>query len=402
MNKSIAGILGMAILVGMGERMSERFLPVYIGTLGGGALAIGLLGGMTNLLGALYSFPGGYLADRYGPKRALLIFNLLAIFGFAIAFAAPSWHAVLAGGAFFLAWSAISLPATMGIVNRALPKNKHILGVSLHSLVRRFPMALGPLAGGWCLDHFGVVRGIRIAFAAAIVLAIIAAILQQRFIEIEHKKPGDAPQAEKNPFRLYQEMPPALRRLLVSDILVRFCEQIPYAFVVLWCTSAALNPTRVTNTQFGVLTAIEMTTAILIYLPVAWLADRSEKKPFVVITFCFFTAFPLALLYCQTFPMLVLAFILRGLKEFGEPTRKALILALSPENRKEAMFGLYYLIRDVVVSAAALGGAWLWAISPRTNLLAAFAFGVLGTAWFAIFGSSPSLEKATPAPAPRP
>jgi len=28
-----------------------------------------------------------------------------------------------------------------------------------------------------------------------------------------------------------------------------------------------------------------MTTAFLIYLPVAYLADRSTKKPFVVITF---------------------------------------------------------------------------------------------------------------------
>lgn len=40
---------------------------------------MGLLQAMDNLLSALYSFPGGYLSDRIGAKRSLLIFNLVAI-----------------------------------------------------------------------------------------------------------------------------------------------------------------------------------------------------------------------------------------------------------------------------------------------------------------------------------
>jgi hypothetical protein len=75
--------------------------------------------------------------------------------------------------------------------------------------------------------------------------------------------------------------------------------------------------------------------------------------------------------------------VLRGLKEFGEPTRKALIMDLAPEGRKAGAFGLYYLVRDVIVSLAAFGGALLWAASPTVNLLTAFGFGVLGTIWFA-------------------
>ena len=81
------------------------------------------------------------------------------------------------------------------------------------------------------------------------------------------------------------------------------------------------------------------------------------------------------------------AFILRGLKEFGEPTRKALIMDLAPEDRKAAMFGLYYLLRDIVVSVAAFGGAFLWEIGPSTNFIVAFLFGVAGTSFFALYGS---------------
>ena len=377
----------MVILVGMGERMAERFLPIYLIALGGSILSVGLLNAMDNLLSALYAFPGGYLADRFGTKRALLIFNIIAMGGFLIVICIPAWQAVLVGALFFLSWSAISLPATMRLISQVLPATKHTMGVSMHSLVRRIPMALGPVLGGVCIAVWGEKMGVRIAFAVALVLAVVAILLQQKLIQEPTVPTTDTTcelKPEKNPVKLFASMSVSLKRLLAADILIRFCEQIPYAFVVIWCMKVIDRP--VSAVQFGFLTSIEMITAVLVYIPVAYLADRSTKKPFVVITFIFFTAFPLVLIFCRSFEYLVLAFVLRGLKEFGEPTRKALILELAPATCKAGMFGLYYMLRDTVVSVAAFGGALLWQISPEINLLAAFVCGILGTAGFALFG----------------
>ena len=388
LTRSTVGVLFMVILVGMGERLAERFLPIYLLALGGGALSIGFLNGMDNLLSALYSFPGGYLSDRLGTKRALLIFNIVAMCGFLVVIIFPAWQAVLVGAVLFISWSAISLPATMSLIAKVLPMSKRTMGVSMHSLVRRIPMALGPVLGGVCIGIWGERDGVRAAFVAALLLSFVAIVLQQKLIEDEPpKKHGEeclyVP--EKNPLKLYRLMAPNLRRLLVSDILVRYCEQIPYAFVVVWCMKTISSP--VSALQFGILTSIEMATAVLVYVPVAYLADKTTKKPFVVMTFVFFTLFPLTLLFCHSFNWLVLAFILRGFKEFGEPTRKALIMDLAPEDCKAGMFGLYYLMRDVFVSIAAFGGAFLWLISPTANFLVAFSFGVIGTFGFALFGS---------------
>ena len=388
LRKSTVGMLFMVILVGMGERMAERFLPIYLIALGGGAISIGFLNGLDNLLSALYAFPGGYLSDRMGTKNALLVFNIIAMFGYLIVILIPYWQAVLLGAIFFLSWSAISLPATMSLIARVLPMSKRTMGVSMHSLVRRIPMGLGPILGGLCIGLWGERNGVRLAFVCAFVLAIVATILQQILIEEDPPKSAvelSSKAPEKNPVKLFREMNPSLKRLLVSDILVRFCEQIPYAFVVVWCMKTITEP--VSALSFGVLTGIEMTTAMLVYIPVAYLADKTTKKPFVVITFGFFTIFPLVLLFCHSFKWLVLAFILRGLKEFGEPTRKALIMDLAPEDRKAAMFGLYYLLRDTVVSIAAFGGAFLWQIGPFTNFMVAFFFGVAGTTFFTLYGS---------------
>lgn len=390
----------MVVLVGLGERLAERFLPIYIMALGGGAIAIGLLNAMDNLLSALYSFPGGYISDRFGAKRALLIFNLVSMAGYLVVILVPTWQAVLVGAVLFISWSSISLPATISLMYQVLPPNKRTMGVSLHSLVNRLPMALGPILGGVMISVWGERDGVRLAFVLALVLAALALALQQYLIQDDRSQEGSGKMVEvlspeKNPWKLWRQMRPAMRGLLITDILVRFCEQIPYAFVVVWCMKIISEP--VSAVQFGLLTSIEMATAMLIYIPVAHLASTSTKKPFVVITFVFFTLFPLVLLFSQSFEWLVLAFVIRGLKEFGEPTRKALIMDLAPDHCKAGMFGLYYLVRDVFVSIAAFGGAFLWEISPETNFLVAFAFGVIGTLGFALFGRDVRLA-SSPAP----
>lgn len=379
LRRSVTGMLAMVVLVGMGEHMAERFLPLYLQQLAPEALAvwaIGALAFLDDFLSALYAFPGGYLSARLGHKRALLVFNLVAMTGYLVVIVIRQWWAVLAGAALFVSWSAISLPATMELIAAAVPPHKRAMGVSVQSLVRRIPKLLGPVVGGAFIAAWGVEAGVRYALVAALGLAAVALVAQQVLIV-----DGPRGNAESRPWRLWREMSPPLRQLLVGDILIRFCERIPDAFVVVWCTRLLAAP--VTELQFGWLSALEQATAMVCYLPVAHYADRIGKRPFVLATFGFFTLFPLVLLVCPSGGWLVAAFVVRGLKEFGEPTRKAWIMDLSPPGRSAEMFGLYYLIRDVIVAGAALGGAALWWLKPELNLLVAFGCGLIATGWLA-------------------
>jgi MFS family permease len=147
-NTSMASMLVMVVLIGMGEKMAERFLPLYLIALGGSIYAVGFLNAMDNLLSAVYSFPGGYLADRIGYKKSLMLFTVIALCGYALVILIPSWQAVLIGAVFFIAWTAISLPAIMSLVAQTMKKEQRTMGVTLHSLVRRIPMALGRSSAG--------------------------------------------------------------------------------------------------------------------------------------------------------------------------------------------------------------------------------------------------------------
>lgn len=379
LNKNISAMIILVVLVMLGEKMGERFLPLYILAIGGTNLAVGFLNAMDNLLSALYSFPGGYLSDRIGYKKALMLFTSVAMIGYLIVIIFQSWQAVFIGSVFFIAWSAVSLPAIMSLISKAVPSNKRTMGITIHSIVKRIPMSLGPLLGGFFISVYGTTTGIRISFVTAFVLGLVALAAIHYLMENETVAPKTS--SIKDLLKL-KNFNSDLKNLLVSDTLIRFAEQIPYAFVVIWC----VNNIGVTAFQFGVLTAVEMVTSVIVYIPIAYYADRYFKKPFILVTFFFFTIFPLVIYFSGSFAALIIAFIIRGLKEVGEPTRKALIMDLAPEDAKAETFGTYYLIRDVIVSAAALSSAFLWNVSPFTNFFTAFVCGLIGTIWFAIWG----------------
>jgi MFS family permease len=249
------------------------------------------------------------------------------------------------------------------------------MGIGVQSMVRRVPMMIGPLVGGWLVTHFGWAAGVKYALALCIALSSLTMLFQWFMFEpAQDSKPTTATSFRE----VVKSFTPALRELLVSDILIRFCERIPYAFVILW----AIDHGGVSAQQFGYLVAFEMVTAMLCYIPVAHLADKYGRRPFVLATFVFFTLFPLALIWATNFGWLAFAFVVRGLKEFGEPARKALIIGEATPELRARTYGAYYLIRDCVVTSGSFLGAWLWSISPQANFIGAAVCGGLGTVWF--------------------
>ena len=363
-------LLGAIVLIGAGEEMWMRFLPKYLDALGASAFAIGLFDALQTWLGAVYAYPGGVAVDRWGHRRALTAFTAISIAGYAVMLLVPHWAAVLAAMFLFRAWSDLSLPATFSLVGASLPPARQTMGIAVQSLIKRVPIMVGPLAGGVLMDRYGIRGGAQAAFGVSIVLGL-AALLVHRRLRAEAARP----ERLGGFLALVRGFDPRLRRLLFSDILIRFCERLPHAWVVIY----ALDRVGVTATQVGVLIAIEMVTAMACYLPVAHFADRFRREPFVIATFVFFTLFPVTLAMSASFGWLALAFFVRGLKEFGEPPRKALILSYAQPEAPARTVGAYYLLRDTVVAAGSFLGAALWKLGPGVNFWTAAVAGAAGT-----------------------
>ncbi|MEJ0088854.1 MAG: MFS transporter [Limisphaerales bacterium] len=379
-------LLVALVLAGTGEKLWLGFAPKYIETLGGTVLIIGLFDALQTFLNAAYAYPGGWLTDHWGQRKSLLLFSLISIAGYILVLVWQSWLALLLGSFLFLAWSALSLPATLSVIATSLQSHRHTMGVGVQSMIRRVPMMLGPLIGGWLLMRYGWTDGVRYALALCIAMSLLTLVFQW-FISGTGVSPVCSPNQNETHGQdahattflgVVKTFTPALRELLVSDILIRFCERIPYAFIILW----AMDNGGVTAQQFGYLVTFEMVTAMLCYIPVAHLADKYGRRPFVLITFVFFTMFPVTLLWAHDFRWLSLAFVVRGLKEFGEPARKALIIGEAAAELRARTYGAYYLIRDCTVTSGSFLGAWLWSVSPQANFIGAAICGALGTVWF--------------------
>src|ERR1044072_6240753 len=73
---------GAVFLLGFGEELWKKFLPKYLEALGASIPVIGLFGTAEDFLDALYQYPGGWIADRFGRQKAFLIFLGLACLGY--------------------------------------------------------------------------------------------------------------------------------------------------------------------------------------------------------------------------------------------------------------------------------------------------------------------------------
>jgi MFS family permease len=376
LKRNLVVLLVAIFVIGAGEELWMRFVPKYLQAVGATVFVIGLYDALRTLLGAIYAYPGGVLVDVWGHRRAFLAFNLISIAGYALVLFIPHWGAVIAGMFLFLSWTCFSLPATFSLVGATLAASRHSMGVGIQSVIKRLPIMIAPIFGGMLIDRFGIIGGVRIALLVSIFLSAIT-ILVQRQLREEPKQ--EAAANERWGFwRSLHAFNAPMRRLLLSDILIRFCERIPYAWVVIF----AMDYIGVTAKQIGILTAVEMLAAILCIIPAAHFADRHRREPFVLATFIMFTLFPISLLVSRSFPALVIAFMIRGFKEFGDTSRKALIIGYCEPQRRGQMVGSYYLVRDLIVSVGAIVGAFLWKLGPGLNFLGAAALGAAGTIFY--------------------
>ena len=378
-------MLAMVVLLGLGEELWSRFIPKYLELLGASAWVIAFYGTLRDFLDAVYQYPGGWVADRVGPRRALALFAMMAAIGYCVYAVSGHWVGILIGTIFVMAWGSLTTPAIFAIIGESLPKTRRATGFGLQSIVKRIPIVLGPVMGGALVAAFGFYRGIRVGLLATIAFAVIAVAIVLKLYAEKISIPF-----ERAKFRMHwNEMDRSLKRLLVADCFARWAEGIPDVFIVLY----ALNVLRVSPLEFGWLTGIQMLTSILVYIPIAKLADRLNRKPFVLLTFAFFALFPFALATATSFPLIVCAFIVGGLREIGEPARKALIVDLAKETTRGRAIGMYYLIRGMVVFPASIIGGWFWTINKQLPMYSAFVIGIIGFGFYAIFGPA---EKRNP------
>jgi MFS family permease len=391
LNRTVGVVLLTVLLFGLGEELWRPFLPLLLksetrshtreavtsGDLSNAALwAIGIYAFLLNLFQGFCYVGGGQLTARLGDRGSLIFFGLLTISGYILFLLVPHPWATILACLLILGWESLSMPVTFTTVGSTLSHDRQGLAFAIQSIQKRLPKIVGPACAGFVLGHFihefgsdeGRLIGMHVLVGIALALGLASLLVQLRWMP--HRP---TPKIEGNIWSVLQRFPTKVRRLLFAEILARWCDWLLRELVVVYlATQRGLSDPEIAG-----LIAMQHFIALVTYLPIGRMTRQVGLQPFIGLTFIFFALFPLALILVPD-GWIWVAFVINGLREIGEPARKALITSQLPEAIRARGVGLYWGLRSFGVCWSALVGAWLWhSGGPELLCGAAFVLGVL-------------------------
>jgi predicted MFS family arabinose efflux permease len=396
LNRATLAVLVVIGCLGLSEEIWSNFLSLYFKDLTGAvykaAAFIGVIAAIKNLLEGFGYIIGGSIAHRMGPRIALAVSALPMTVGFTVMLATRDPWAIAFGALLMTNWEPLSVPATFDIVGSEVPKNRRTIAFAIQSIQKRLPKVIGPAVGGAVFAAIGYWLNLTLAFS----LVGLSVILQMALMKRMRAKKDPA----HVPFRtILRDMPRELRLLLSAEIFIRWGDWFARDFAVLYVVALLTqrfgwSEARAAETAGGLLAVMNL-TALSTYVPVAKWVDRSPSpRPFIGTTFLLFAVFPIFLVVLPKLSValgvpvmvgLIVTFIVNGLREIGEPARKALIsTGFTPDVRARAV-GLYWGLRSFAFFPAPLVAAYLWQkIGPDITFLIGGAIGLIGTIWYGI------------------
>ena len=406
LNRTVGVVLVSVLFFGLGEQLWNPFFPAYLqAKLGAGAamagvsiaalIAVGVYACLRNHFEAVCYVGGGRLTARLGDRGSLILFGVLTIGGYVLFLAWGGPVGAILATLLIVGWEPLSVPVTFTTVGATVTKSSQGMAFALQSVQKRLPRILGPLIAGfvlaWAAAHYGsreagYVVGLRWLVGVSLLLGLVSLAMQ--ICWMPHQAPSPPGPGAR---AIVAQFPPTLRRLLLAEVFTRWCDWLVREFVVLYL----LGTRGVDAATIGLLFALQNVTALLTYLPVGRMTAKVGLQPFIGLTFVFFALFPLSLAVAPDGWGLAAAFVVYGLREIGEPARKALITSLVPREVRAEGVGLYWGIRSVAVCWASLVGAlvWVW-LGPGALLYLAFAFGAAGAAVYYALAREPRAAAA--------
>lgn len=403
LERNVMVMVAAGSLQGLGTMLWQGYTVKVLDALGAASWMTGFYLATGSLMGALAPYPGGLLSDRLGRGRALILGSVLALAGFAIYLVAPTWWMFIPGAILLSFAGSIRFTSSLALTGDRLREHRRAISVAVQNVIGRLPGVIGPPLGGALIAYMvltltqraegavaeeglqtlGLLHGFRWAVAITIVLTAVAILFQRRYYKLPPPEQDDGP---LHPVHVFRSMAGELKRLLLADSLVRVGSSLYMGFIPLYI----LNVLGRGYVEWGSLQAVVAATSIVMYIPAAKLADRrgrSSRRPFVTATFLFFSVFPLVLVLAPSATVwLVPVFIIGGLREFGEPARKALIMDLAGRPGRGRQIGAYNMVRGIAVSLSPLVGGLLYGRNPVVPFVLGGLISGLGLLWFALEG----------------
>jgi len=336
--------------------LTQQYQSIYISQLGATPLEVGYATGVGGIASTLVTLPTGWLADRYGIKRVLLVAMPVMALGYLVFGLAQGWQiTMLALFLTSLSWDMAMTVCPM-ICGNSLASAERATGMQLCDTLAAIPRIVAPVVAAFIISRFGgiSVEGIRPLYWLEAAGLLVAAFVIYRWF-----KDPVAVRAER------RSLSEGIRRILSEGVTVKrwILYQMTSMLTMYMAFYVPLYAREVKNADQYTLGAMDTAFYVVVVLcsvPGGILADRIGKKRLIMLITPLYSAAMLLLVRADSSPLLILAGLMSGFNFVAGVTGGAISVELVPRDLLGSWFGLNGLFRGLVSMASPVLGGVIW------------------------------------------
>ncbi len=388
-NKYLKGISANVVLLGivsflndLSSEMIMPILPMFVKSLGGAGLAIGLLGGFRNSISSILKVFCGYWSDKTGKRKIFVSSGYLtsAFFKLFLAFSKTCQHAVIFA-ALERVGKGLRTAARDAIIADSMATERG-KGFGIHRALDTSGAILGSIIVFLLFWFFGLDFKLIILIAGVIAFA---SLIPLHFVKESKKEPQDLTLKIG-----LKNLPKSLKLfILISGIFA--LGNFSYMFFVI-------------RAQQFFTAKLSIAVPILLYIlfnifyaafaiPLGALSDKIGREKVIVLGYLLFSLTSLGFALLTSLSAFIVLFALYGITHAAiDGTQRALVSDLSSQQLKAIALGTFHATIGLMALPASLIAGFLWQnIAPNVTFIYGSVLGFISVFLFIAFRSYFSL-----------
>jgi MFS family permease len=376
------------------------YWSIYIQNLGASVTLVGVIFMAEMFFQLVFQIPGGYLTDRLGRKKVIVLGSISRGISPIIYLLTGSWEWVVVGLLFTQA-SNMMIPAIDALIAESVSKESRGLGYGTFRMMTLLPQIFTAVIGGVIMDWLGIIPGVRVAIACTLIVSWLNVFVRWKYLTDTYdpmKVVGTQRHSPIDALKNIRKVPRSIWYLIVVAAFSAFAFRLVNNFMAIYATEEL----HLTNTQWGIVTMMVMLVSTILTIPASIISDRIGRKPGIIASLGLLPIQFFGFTIAGGFYGLLGARFLGGISEgFGGAVTGieggsawlALVADTVPASQRGMVMGIIGTMAGLLALPGSSLGGWMYDnLSPETPFYVASCSGIAALIVMTLFVNDPKTK----------
>jgi MFS family permease len=361
-------VVGTMIVANIGSMMYIPLLPLYLETLGADIQQVGLFFTLQAVAMVSFRILGGWISDHIGRLQSIGIGSLFGTLSFLTLLVAPTWQWTIPSVFFSAVGSSLVGPSFNSYTAEQAPKGSMSSTYGLVNSLFLTCMVVGPLMGGYVVEHYGY----RVVLAIGTAIFFVATVLRI-WLAVYHKVQVKPMQAKA----LVSDVRGLLALLLGGGLLLWLCFgggllESARGLAMTFAPKYVTETGSISETSYSALYAVMALASALVMFPGGMFADHFGERWGIALGASVFGGAWIGLIALpKTMMMFTVVFVLAGIgRAFSGPAMSSLVSKSVPQESRGLAWGAYMTVMGVFsIPLPYIGGMLYDDVQPEATFV---------------------------------